>query len=483
MKEATYTLDLSNAGVYGFWGEANRAQSTHYYLDDSHLGKQSTYLLPHLIADLLDIAATIACADYCNSRPHNHGGLYMPLKAWRREFDLTIGVREPDLWNDKAVKNTLEELLQWMTDDSWSFHFRKVLRQRRMNDQKVGAVQLPLFSRPEMVVALYSGGLDSLAGVVSILHSYPQWGIHLVSSVAKRLDGVIKQQICKLRPHFEEDRVAFVRMPFHLKPPKKTKKEPTQRTRGFLFFSFGVAATYVAQRKEFVTLENGLGLLNLPFNGRQLGAHTTRAVHPKTIVLMNRLLDTLGIKMCYRAPNLLKTKGKLCRELRDAELGFLGARTISCDSFPARIKKWDQHIEIHCGYCSSCLLRRQALFAAELIDVDRASHYCIDVCQPWPKQQLPGMICIGKYDLVRMQEPLKMMLDQVALLRSACQAARPEIELLRSFPDLSIALEAIQEAPQLFDLQPGDNYLGKLCSLLRCYVQEWDRFPYTLEVV
>ena len=50
-------------------------------------------------------------------------------------------------------------------------------------------------------------------------------------------------------------------------------------------------------------------------------------------------------------------------------------KTVSCDgSFSRRVRRKTQ-----CGICTSCLLRRQALAAAELSDIDLSDNYQFDI--------------------------------------------------------------------------------------------------------
>ncbi|HEY7418252.1 MAG TPA: 7-cyano-7-deazaguanine synthase, partial [Ktedonobacteraceae bacterium] len=425
---------------------------------------------PLVVADLLDVAAAVMWMDRRSPRPRNYGQ-FRQLRGWVRRFDVTLGVRTPEVWNRPPVKECIEQLLGWLTEDTWQIRF---VRQsvRRLSD-----VRPALFSSPptDTLVVLYSGGLDSLAGVVKLLYTHPEKSVMLVSAVSPRLSGILKNQTAKLQGIFGQERVQCAPLSFHLlHDTPQHGEEQSQRTRGFLFLSFGVAEAFAYNASRVISCENGVGMLNLPFNKRQLGAQHTRAMHPRTIVEMSDLLSLLGLAAVRcEAPYLALTKAEVCTELREMELGELCALTISCDSFPLRIppNPYAPEREWHCGECTSCLLRRQALFAAHLEAHDPDFMYQYDVCSPPP----------GSGN--RRLEPLKMMLDQVTLIKNACTSFKPELNLLLTFPELLTARLAIERAPNDFGLPQRIDSMEVFVRLFRQYTKEWDLFPYQLESV
>src|SRR5260370_40275448 len=163
-------------------------------------------------------------------------------------------------------------------------------------------------------------------------------------------------------------------------------------------------------------------MLNLPLNRRQLGTQHTRAMHPQTLIEMTDLLSLLDLNIRCEGPNLLHTKGEICTELRLAGMGSLCASTVSCDSFPLRLASLTPNTERHCGTCTSCLLRRQAIFASQLQEEDSVVHYEYDVCKPPKGSQLKYL------------EQLKMMLDQVNLMRNVIASFQPDYTLLLEYP-------------------------------------------------
>ncbi len=476
MSESVYEYDLTNAGVFGFAGLTKSPMvpnDRRYYLNDLLLVSPYGHTVPPVVADLLDVAASILWADRQSKRPRTYNS-FRQFRGWVRQFELILGVRDPDIWNDHAVKDSLEQLLTWLTEDVWHLRFEHQQGVRRQTD-----IQPSLFSSPptNAVVALYSGGLDSLAGVVHLLRTYPHQAVILMSAIHHRLSSIVKEQVWELQRHFGVHRVQHALMPFHMVHVTPQREEHTQRTRGLLFLAFGVAEAVACDASRILTFENGVGMLNLPFNRRQLGTQHTRAMHPRTLLKMNHIFSLLGLSgIRCEAPYFLRTKGELCAELRTSGLGALCATTVSCDSFPLRIPRTSGtpalvDTERHCGYCTSCLLRRQAIFAAHLEQEDALVHYEVDVCS-CPKVTKSSYL-----------EPLKMMLDQVILMKKACASPAPSSALLLEFPELTAARHAVEHMPDAFRLSERMNSMEALSDLLYRYTKEWEFFPYQLRPV
>src|SRR5690242_16914438 len=265
MKMTHDRIDLTMAGRYGF-GSLRMADQgdpeSRYFLDDSLIPTEYGHILPVPIADLLDTAGSVVWADrkYKRSR---HRELFGKSRGWVRELPVTLGVREPELWTQPHVRQALTEVLVGLTEDRWDFEFAHQPAARRFSD-----VQSPLFPSPpkQVLVILYSGGLDSLAGTVALLTENPGAVVVLVSAVhnRQRLRKVIEGQAALLRARFGEGRVIFAPLPFHAVNSRDNdlEEEHTQRTRAFLFLSFGAAVAAAFGVTDVYVCENGVGSLN-----------------------------------------------------------------------------------------------------------------------------------------------------------------------------------------------------------------------------
>jgi 7-cyano-7-deazaguanine synthase in queuosine biosynthesis len=460
--------DSLRAGPYDFWGLSTPStEERRYHLDDSRLVSPYGHTLPPTLADLLDVAAGVMWADRNFNRPKMQArrGTYRQNRGWARHIHLPLGVRNPDLWNTASIKATLEHLLAWLTEDRWELSFEQQKFVRRHSD-----ITSSLFESPvtDALILLYSGGLDSLAGTVRLLQAYPSQSVILVSATYPRLQQIVSTHATMLQSVFGTERVKHAPIPFHLIQEKPKRGEKTQRTRGFLFLTFGVAEAVACNASRVLACENGVGMLNLPLNRAQLGTQHTRSMNPQTFVEMNHLLSLLGFDIRCEAPHLFRTKGELCADLRDAGLGRLCAFTISCDSFPLRRSRRSSSTELHCGKCTSCLLRRQAIFASHLQQDDAQVPYEYDVCQPPQSTHLQQL------------EHLKLMLDQAHIFHKATTSSKPEYALLQEFPELITTRQSIEEAPELFGHTNERGAISAISDLLNRYAREWDLFPYQL---
>lgn len=469
MFDTPYQDDLTNASRYSFFGLSTpSAKERRYRLDDSRLVSPYGHTLPTPLADLLDIAAEVMWADRNSKRPKMQArlGSYRHHRGWARHIRLLLGVRNPDLWNTPSIKTALEHVLTWLTEDNWELSFEQQKFLQRESDIKPGLFESPV---SDALVILYSGGLDSLAGVVRLLQAYPSQPVILVSATSPRLQPIVSTHAARLQAEFGPDRVKHAPVPFHLIWEKSKHGEKTQRTRGFLFLTFGIAEAIACNASRVLVCENGVGMLNLPLNRAQLGAQHTRSMNPQTLVEMNHLFSLLGFNVRCEAPHLFYTKGELCANVRDAGLGRLCGSTISCDSFPLRRSRTSSSAELHCGACTSCILRRQAIFASHLQQDDAKVPYIYDVCQP-PQSALEQKL-----------EHLKLMLDQVQTFKKTRASSNPEHALLQAFPELITAAHSVEETPAIFGYTQGRSVIGEFSDLLHRYSQEWDVFPYRLQ--
>jgi len=149
-------------------------------------------------------------------------------------------------------------------------------------------------------------------------------------------------------------------------------------------------------------------------------------------------------------PFLFATKAQMCKKLSDDERIDLLPITKSCDS-PHR-NKIDQ-----CGYCSSCLLRRQAIAAAKL---DDRTKYLILHTNTRPAGD-PSL-------------SLRHMLFQVETLRSLIYTSElPETQwelITREFPILDDIVDNCSKSEEL----SISDMRKRLILLYQSYVTEWD---------
>lgn len=448
----TYRFDfLPDGGIVAGSGIHESLSPIRIHIDDLAIADTFHSCLPMDLADLIDVAIAVYVADrFSPRRSSSDAG------RWVRHIEIGVPVRDPDRWNDPTVTAALRDTLWLFTEDEWIIRFLP-----RTGEQRAAELQPPLFLMPRAgttTVALFSGGLDSLAGLWRDANERPMENFVLVSaSTNPRLTGVQRTLIDPVNDALRAT-VVPVGIPFglHRNGESYDSDEPTQRSRGIIFLVLGAVTAMMAGTDELTIYENGVGAINLPYTAFQRGAQHTRATAPHALVAMQQFIRlATGRPLRIRLPFLFETKGSLCTHLGNSGIDGLADRTVSCDGFPLRVAGVS-----HCGVCTSCLLRRQALHAAGLAGSDRGGDYLWDVMDP--TVSIP----------TRKWCPLRLMLDQVESLAHALASDKPWRALSRQFPDL---IDAANAASALG--YPADTVEERLVDLYRRYCDEWGAFP------
>jgi hypothetical protein len=435
-------------------------------IDDSQL--LSLRRVPAEVADLIDLAVSVYVADRLSIR-----------KAQRsRRIQVVVPVRRPEILGSSQVLSSqvsdrLSHILYWFTGDHWSFDFK-----RRTHDGRTAELQMTMpladdFSEPSHV-ALWSGGLDSLAGLYNRLSAEPSGRYLLLGTGSNTILHSTQQQVAvRIREKFP-GRIRLVQMPIRLDESTALRKEPSQRSRGFVFMLFGAACAYLAGKMTLHIYENGIGAINLPFRASEVGLDHTRSVHPLSLLYVSNLVTTLlGTRFRVENPFLFSTKAIMCQALIEAGCVDLAFETISCD-------RLHREKPMQCGYCSSCLLRRQAL---AVHGVEDQTCY-IATARPMESQaswQLSLLLKpFKKFATARSVESQALlwpkhahrlaMLRQVEDLRALLSTQSPWCSFAQKYPEFANAVDRIAPyigmAPEVMQEQ--------LIRLYQTYVYEWD---------
>ncbi|MCX7046301.1 MAG: 7-cyano-7-deazaguanine synthase [Candidatus Sumerlaeota bacterium] len=329
---------------------------------------QGVYHLPERIQDLLEIAAYVFCADRNITRGKREA---LEYHSWSREFQFFIRVRDAEFWNTRNVQEQLQDALIWMTGDrNYSFKF--------LPGHKTNPADM--FDNPEHSLAetgeprivLFSGGLDSLAGVVDLLESNEDsiWPIShdsansctvntqkmLIQALHRRYKGRINYRVLKCHQHSE-------RAP-----------EESQRTRAFLYCCMAFAMSVALEQPCFYVYENGVTALNFAKRTDMINARASRTAHPKTLRLLQNLFSLIGEKEFeIKSPFAFKTKTDILVLLEKRKRVDLLNSSVSCSKTFKELGR-----ATHCGTCSQCIDRRFAAFASECDSTDDASGYAFD---------------------------------------------------------------------------------------------------------
>jgi hypothetical protein len=408
--------------------------------------------LPPIFEDLINLAVMAYVADRAirRRRPEGEAGSLL----WQRDLELHVPVTDPARWNNAEIGDLLSDALGCLTEDRWKFHFlpREIKRE---------PLQRVLFPPVDPVrVALFSGGLDSLAGLALDLDKEQDGTVYGVTcATSSRLLGKQRKIVRVLRKK-SSNRLVPIVIPVKLVQSRQAYNynEPTQRARGFLFCVLGAVAALMGGASELSIYENGVGAINLPLSEAQLGVQSSRATNPVALRKVERFISVLlGQEFFVRLPYLFTTKGEMCRGLNNSSFRDLAVQTVSCDSFPMRVSGAE-----HCGVCSSCLLRRQALWTSGFHEDLQEGRYKYDV--------FSGESWLRAARLA----PWWDMLSQVERLDLALGSPNPWASLSIEFPEL---VEVAKILSDFDSFVVGSTVRQRLLGLYRDYCEEWHRLP------
>ena len=449
MNPATFSYDFTNPG--------NVPEASHsFWMGQDGLVCTFSRELPWCAADMLDVFGAVYAADRRSKR------CFKGVATGQRQIGIRIPVRELELWTSPELTARLRELLSWVSEDVWDIEFvrRNPVPER---DYSQGfLMDIPL--EPPVTVSLFSGGLDSLAGLAQHALDSPGGSRVLVSGrTHDRLAGQQDAQVRLIRGAWgrgfpvTSGNVWHVAVPFGISSGEAAQEEKSQRTRALLFLAFGTITALQARADTLHVFENGVGALNLPLNGTQLGTDNYRGVHPRSLCMVEELFESiLGESIHIDNPCVFATKAQMCRSLPAAGLAGVARETVSCDGYPQRVSKKAQ-----CGSCTSCLLRRQAIFCAGLTDRDPGGAYRRDIFK--------GLSGLSEEEV----HGFVVMSEQVNRIAGCLSSDRPWIKLTTAYPELARTLVELTAQPDAAAREdPADSFI----QLFRTYVREWQEF-------
>ena len=319
---------------------------------------------------------------------------------WTREFAVEIPVGDPAHWN--ASKANIEKMLEFLTGDIWRLDFTQEA--------------IPLFGAPfrkkrrslrakktvrASAVSLFSGGLDSLTGVVDWLENNPDESLVLASTYDHHAETARADQE-RLLPSLNETYPGRV-IRFVARSGLKIKGSDINfRSRSITFLGNGVlAASFVGENTRILIPENGAIALNFPLSSARSGSLSTRTVHPNFIALFNQVLRDLGFSCRVENPYEFMTKGEiLVASKNQAFLQEVCHKSVSCGKRGFSRIHWHDKSALACGHCVPCIFRQAAV---ELAGFGREHYGCtVSDRSKW-----------GKSDLLKPNSDLQTVIDFV----------------------------------------------------------------------
>jgi Queuosine biosynthesis protein QueC len=326
--------------------------------------------VPDVLADAFEIAAYIFAADRLTKR--GTGFMANMGAHWRRKFRFKIAVRCPTIWKRPDVEAALTDTLEFLSEDSFAFEFFQTAR-------RTGVQPYLGFSDPQAHVInpddvmLFSGGLDSTAGLVEQLIGDRKRVALVTHRSARLLVARQTELIGRLREKISKRSLFHVPMWVTLGGHEAV--EFSQRTRSLLFAVLGMLVAWMFNKRKIFFFENGITSVNLPIAEHVLGARASRTTHPRVFRGFERLFSLLlETNVEISNPFFWKTKKDVVDILSSYGWADLIADTVSC----ANVRQLPMTSK-QCGVCIQCIERRFAILAAGLGEYDPPDGYAVDL--------------------------------------------------------------------------------------------------------
>jgi 7-cyano-7-deazaguanine synthase in queuosine biosynthesis len=311
---------------------------------------------PREAIDLALLGAAAYCIDKVSLRRDTPD-------RWTRELELDLPVERPDLWNTAGWSG----VLSFLTGDRWTITARH-------DDQdplaRVNKVPADITAVGDVHgVCLFSGGLDSLCGVIDLLEEDPSVRLCLIShNEGGQASTAQETLLTELVNHYGEDRLIAKRLFLRPAPPNSSQarrlpapRENTTRARSLLFLTIALAlAASVGPTTPVSIPENGFIGINVPLTRARSGSYSTRTTHPHFIRSFTEAAARCGVTNPVLNPYRLLTKGQILAGSRNRELlRRLAPVSVSCSHPEAA--RYVNRSQGNCGYCFPCLIRRSSM--------------------------------------------------------------------------------------------------------------------------
>lgn len=240
---------------------------------------RGVYHLPDRILDLLELAAYVFSADRLQLRGHKDD---LEYQSWPRSLHFVVRVRDFDFWSRPTVRTKLIEALRFMSgDDEYDFTFQK--GHSTPKTSLFDSEEFKVDRSAETRIVLFSGGLDSLTGVIDSLETLSS-RLCLVSHQSQPGTIRTQDQLSAALANIYRGRIAHYKFHCTLKEIRAT--EETQRTRAFLYSAIAYSLATAFSQSRFSVYENGFTAINFPRRQDLMNARASRTTHPKTMALL-----------------------------------------------------------------------------------------------------------------------------------------------------------------------------------------------------
>lgn len=314
---------------------------------------------------------------------------------WTREIAVQIPVSDPGKW--LPTIDLCELMLEFLTGDVWHLDF--VAATTPLISQELKRKRRRFRKRRRMrgdAVALFSGGLDSLIGVIDWLKDNPDGRLVLASTYDSQAENAQADQR-RVLPHFERQYPGNFQQYVARTGVLNAGQDTNFRSRSLSFIGNAIlAASFLAADTQIVIPENGGIAVNYPLTPARRGALSTRTVHPYFLDMLRQLLRMLGLNHSLYNPYSLKTKGEMMQQCKDSTLlQETYVDSASCGKRGHKEHWGDKHAR-QCGACIPCIFRRAAVhkvgFISDRYGYDLSSGVTVRRMLTRPNHDLSSMI-------------------------------------------------------------------------------------------
>lgn len=267
---------------------------------------------------------------------------------WTRNIEVDIPVSDVAAWVE--AKEELEKALNFLSGDHWSLTFHDAQEDYFLTDE------LPLEENDKTYtnICLFSGGLDSLIGVIDLAEEDD----NIILSSFYDGHGALLGKQNDIYQKIKSNKNIFLSQ-FALNRIKSN--EDTTRARSVLFLGLALYMAINLKISKITTPENGLISVNLPLTTSRSGSNSTRTMHPYFISSFQKAISALGHNIEIENPCIYMTKGEMLLSCQNKILlNSLLKQTMSC-SHPSMRQYWHRKDVKHCGYCMPCIIRRASI--------------------------------------------------------------------------------------------------------------------------
>jgi 7-cyano-7-deazaguanine synthase in queuosine biosynthesis len=374
----------------------------------------------HVSSIQRDLAYVAAALFTCEELQNNERSIKFAHGDWIRFL-----VSSAPIWKKRDIADRLQEIFSFATKSSLRPRFDTLLP---TNDSKA--------VKSARSVSLFSGGVDSLCGVLSLPNALkPTVGIFVSHA---KMRGIV-ETITSLLQEVQIHTVSIQR-----------NMAEIQQLRGFLYLSFAGILAKLVGTSSVVIAETGPTMYQPQYLPTDLVTVTT---NPLLVELTKRLVDqVLDCKLQIYEPFENMTKAEtmaICPQKS------LINRTNSCIT-----SRFSQEDFPHCGRCLGCVIRRLSEIVADVEDSGYAwDVVMMDVGDKIKAVRLPSQSFVREHDMDNLLMLLRfargMMTDRLPPYTASIIHDYRKEELFRRF-----ALD-IFAAVHLLSAQTRNRYIRK----------------------